>query len=100
MFDHIKFGVSDYAEGKAFFLEALEPSGIDAGSEGESSCGIELFGRKSKASLCLPQATGKPAPFRIAFPAEAHQQVDAFYRAAVEAGLRALGVTWRFSCPI
>jgi catechol 2,3-dioxygenase-like lactoylglutathione lyase family enzyme len=27
MFDHVKFGVSDYAASKAFFLEALEPLG-------------------------------------------------------------------------
>jgi len=25
MFDHVKFGVSDYAASKAFFLKALEP---------------------------------------------------------------------------
>ena len=25
MFDHVKFGVSDYAASKAFFLRALEP---------------------------------------------------------------------------
>ncbi|MDB5753776.1 MAG: hypothetical protein JWR56_204, partial [Massilia sp.] len=25
MFDHVKFGVSDYATSKAFFLKALEP---------------------------------------------------------------------------
>ena len=28
MFDHIKFGVSDYAASKAFFLKALEPLGV------------------------------------------------------------------------
>src|SRR5438270_500862 len=27
MFDHVKFGVSDYAASKAFFLKALEPRG-------------------------------------------------------------------------
>jgi hypothetical protein len=30
MADHVKFGVSDHASSKAFFLEALEPLGIAA----------------------------------------------------------------------
>jgi catechol 2,3-dioxygenase-like lactoylglutathione lyase family enzyme len=85
MFDHVKFGLSDYASGKAFFLKALEPLGITAGSEGEPSYGIELCGGND-ASLCLYQATEKPAPLHIAFAAETRRQVDAFYRAALEAG--------------
>jgi hypothetical protein len=28
MFDHVKFGVSDYAASKAYFLKALEPLGV------------------------------------------------------------------------
>lgn len=31
MFDHVKFGASDYVGGKIFFLKALEPLGIPAG---------------------------------------------------------------------
>ena len=34
MFDHVKFGVSDYAASKAFFLKALEPLGVAVVSEG------------------------------------------------------------------
>ena len=34
MLDHVKFGVSNYAEIKAFFLKALEPLGVEAGAEG------------------------------------------------------------------
>ena len=34
MFDHVVFGVSDYAKSKAFFLEALEPLGVAVVSEG------------------------------------------------------------------
>ncbi len=85
MFDHVKFGVSDYAGGRTFFLKALAPLGVEAGSEGEPSYGIELCGRNN-VSLCLNQATEKPAPLHIAFAAETRQQVDAFYRAALEAG--------------
>ena len=28
VFDHVKFGVSDYAASKTFFLKALEPLGV------------------------------------------------------------------------
>ena len=85
MFDHVKFGVSDYATSKAFFLKALEPLGVTAGPEGEPSYGIELYGA-SDSSLCLFQAKVKPAPLHIAFVAGTRAQVNAFYRAALEAG--------------
>lgn len=85
MFDHVKFGVSDYVEGKSFFLRALAPLGVEAGSEGEPSYGIELCGRNN-ASLCVYQATETPAPLHIAFVADTRWHVDAFYRAALEAG--------------
>ena len=85
MFDHVKFGVSDYTASSAFFLSALEPLGVQARSEGESSYGIELCGRRN-SSLCLFQAADKPAPLHIAFVASTRQEVGAFYRAALEAG--------------
>ncbi|WP_418121864.1 VOC family protein [Variovorax sp. 160MFSha2.1] len=87
MFDHVKFGVSDYAASKAFFLRALEPLGVAVVSEGVPSYGVELAS-KSKASLCLFQTDEKPAHLHLAFKAETRQQVDAFYRAALEAGGR------------
>jgi len=85
MFDHVKFGVSDYATSKAFFLKSLEPLGVTAGAEGEPSYGIELCGA-SNSSLCLFQAKDRPAPLHIAFVAGTREQVKAFYRAALEAG--------------
>ena len=87
MFDHIKFGVSDYARSKAFFLRALAPLGVAVVSEGEPSYGVELCA-KGPASLCLFQTDEKPAHLHLAFTAENRQQVDAFYRAALEAGGR------------
>jgi predicted lactoylglutathione lyase len=53
MFDHVKFGVSDYVASKA---------------------------------LCLFETREKPAHLHVAFMADTRQQVDAFYRAALEAG--------------
>src|SRR5207248_1680986 len=85
MFDHVKFGVSDYAASKAFFLKALEPLGVAVVSEGPPTYGVELS-PKGKASLCLYQTEEKPAHLHLAFTAENRQQVEDFYRAALEAG--------------
>jgi predicted lactoylglutathione lyase len=86
MFDHVKFGVTDFAASKAFYLKALEPLGVVVIAEGEPTYGVELCQRGGNASLVLHQTTEKPAHLHIAFVAENRQQVDAFYRAALEAG--------------
>jgi catechol 2,3-dioxygenase-like lactoylglutathione lyase family enzyme len=88
MFDHVKFGVSDYAASKAFFLKALAPLGVAAGAEGEPSYGIELVAEGNDTSLILFQATEKPAHLHLAFVARTRAQVDAFYRAALDAGAK------------
>ena len=87
MFDHVKFGVSDYAASKAFFLAALEPLGAVVVSEGVPSYGVEIVA-KGKASLCLFETTEKPAHLHLAFTAERREQVDAFHRAALQAGAK------------
>lgn len=86
MFDHVKFGVSDYAASRAFFLKALEPLGVAVVSEGAPAYGVELSPPGGKSSLCLFQTDEKPAHLHVAFVAESRQQVDAFHRAALEAG--------------
>jgi len=85
MFDHVVFGVSDYAASKAFFLEALEPIGMAVLSEGPA--GIELSA-DGKTSLCIFQTDEKPAHLHLAFVARNREQVEAFHRAALEAGGR------------
>src|SRR5205085_5602492 len=86
MFDHVKFGVSDFAASKAFFLKALEPLGVVVVGEGVPTYGVELCQKGGNASLVLHQTDEKPAHLHIAFVAENRRQVDAFYRAALEAG--------------
>lgn len=88
MFDHVKFGVSDYAASKAFFLRALEPLGITLGGEGTPAYGAELCYPEGSVSLCIFQSTEKPAPLHIAFAAQNRRQVEAFYRAALAAGAK------------
>lgn len=85
MFDHVKFGVSNYPASKAFFLQALAPLGVNLISEGVPTYGAELAGA-SDSSLCLYQSADKPAPLHIAFCAESRKQVDAFWHAALAAG--------------
>jgi len=86
MFDHVKFGVSDYAASKAFYLAALEPLGVGVISEGTPAYGVELGRPDGQVSLCLCQTDEKPAHLHLAFVAENRRQVDAFHRAALRAG--------------
>lgn len=84
MFDHVVFGVSDYAASKAFFLEALEPLGVAVILEGP--LGVELGRPGGTSSLCICRTEEKPAHLHLAFTAENRRQVEAFHRAALAAG--------------
>ena len=86
MFDHVKFGVNNFEASKAFYVKALEPLGIVIVGEGVPTYGVELCHPKGTVSLCLFQTEEKPAHLHIAFAAQTREQVDAFYRAALEAG--------------
>ena len=83
MFDHIVFGVSDYATSKLFYMKALDVLGIEVVVENE--LGVELSA-DGETSLCLVHTKEKPAHLHLAFRAKARRQVDAFYRDALEAG--------------
>ena len=85
MFDHVVFSVSDYAASKEFFIKALTPLGVTEVSEGP--LGVELCRPDNSASLCIRrQPEAKPSHLHLAFTADSHHQVEAFYRAALEAG--------------
>lgn len=85
MFDHVVFGVSDYEASKDFFLKALEPIGLEVVWEGPE--GVELSA-DGKSSLCLRRGSERAGHLHLAFRAETREQVDAFYRAALEAGAK------------
>lgn len=85
MFDHVKFGVADFAASKAFFLKALAPLGVTVVTDWPPN-GVELSQPEGEASLCLYQSEITPAPLHVAFTAESREQVNAFYRAALGAG--------------
>lgn len=86
MFDHVVFGVSDYAASRAFFLKALEPLGVAVVSEGP--LGVELCRPDSNASLCIRRNEEKATHLHLAFRAENRRQVEDFHRAALEAGAK------------
>jgi catechol 2,3-dioxygenase-like lactoylglutathione lyase family enzyme len=85
MFDHVVFSATDYAASKAFFLKALEPLGMAL--VGEGPLGVELSA-DGTTSLCIRPSSEKPGHLHLAFRAEKRDQVEAFYRAALEAGGR------------
>ena len=87
MFDHVKFGVSDYAAGRAFFVRALEPLGVTDIREWPPH-GVELSQPQGTVSLCLYQTDETPAHLHLAFVARSREQVRAFHRAALAAGGR------------
>jgi catechol 2,3-dioxygenase-like lactoylglutathione lyase family enzyme len=87
LFDHVKYGCSDFAASKMFYAKALAPLGISIVAEGAPEYGVELCG-KGSTSLCLFQTREKPAHLHLAFVAETRAQVDAFYQAALEAGAK------------
>ncbi len=87
MFDHVVFGVSDYAASKTFFLQALEPLGVVVLQEGAH--GVELGRPNEKTSLCIRrEPEEKPTHLHLAFTAQSREQVEAFYRAALKAGAK------------
>ena len=86
MFDHVVFGVSDYAAAKAFFLKALEPLGVEIASEGE--LGIEICCPVTDSSLCIRRVEAATTHLHLAFKATNREQVDSFYDAAIEAGAK------------
>jgi catechol 2,3-dioxygenase-like lactoylglutathione lyase family enzyme len=87
LFDHVRFGVRDYAASKSFYLRALAPLGATVGGEGEPSYGIEIC-LPDDSSLCLFQSDREPAPMHIAFRVPTRERVHAFHAAALAAGGR------------
>ena len=87
MFDHVKFGVRDFALSRDFYLKALEPIGVTVLADWPPK-GAELGVPTGATSLCLYETDEKPAHLHIAFVADKRAQVDAFYLAALGAGGR------------
>lgn len=95
--DHVSLFVSDYARSKAFYEKALAPLGIKLIMEYGPAGG---FGRDQKpefwigsgpASFHTPEQIRIITPMHLAFATRTRAEVDAFYKAAIEAGARDFG---------
>ena len=87
MIDHIGLCVSDYGISKKFFENALAPLGYSLVMEfGGSAAG---FGAHGKPDFWISQGSIAPAHVAVLSPDRA--TVDAFHKAALEAGGREHG---------
>jgi catechol 2,3-dioxygenase-like lactoylglutathione lyase family enzyme len=84
VFDHVIINVDDLAASRAFYEQALAPLGYSVVMEFGDRC---AFGSDGKPQFWLAER-GVPATtgVHLAFPAESHELVDAFHRAALAAG--------------
>lgn len=89
MIDHTGVGVSDPKKSRAFYEAALAPLGYVVISEipTEFTGGVVVlgFGVPPKPDFWLHESQPKER-LHIAFRADSHEQVDAFYKAAIAAG--------------
>ena len=88
--DHISLNVSDYDRAKDFYARALAPLGIslvmEVTAEMTGTIPSAGFGVEGKPFLWLSPKGRQTPPQHIAFGAENRAQVDAFYKAALDAG--------------
>jgi catechol 2,3-dioxygenase-like lactoylglutathione lyase family enzyme len=91
MFDHVSVVVSDYPRSKAFYLQALAPTGhsqlteLRAASTGHESAG---FCHADGSDFWISQGDAIHPPIHVAFRVSSRAAVDAFYKAAIAAGGR------------
>lgn len=88
MIHHIDFAVTDFARSRAFYVLALEPLGMKAVMDSKRDDGRELTGFGQPPDPVFWIRTGEPINGRlhVAFTAPSHAAVDAFHKAALEAG--------------
>ncbi len=95
--DHITLVVSDYKRSRSFYEKALAPLDIKPVRDFGEACG---FGRGPKPDFWI--GTGPTSfqtaeqvrvitPTHVAFVARSREEVDAFHRAALEAGGKDFG---------
>jgi catechol 2,3-dioxygenase-like lactoylglutathione lyase family enzyme len=89
MIDHIGFPVADYARSKAFYLKALAPLGyalIMEVQQDQHDSPAAGFGAAGKPDFWIGGEGGLNRPMHVALGAKDRAAVDAFHRAALDAG--------------
>jgi catechol 2,3-dioxygenase-like lactoylglutathione lyase family enzyme len=84
MIDHVGYGVSDYGRSKAFYEQALAALGITLQMEVEQAAAG--FGKDGKPFFWIEMERPAVQQVHVAFAADDRPTVDAFHRAALEAG--------------
>ena len=89
MIDHIILTVSNFERSVAFYRKALKPLGITNSLDYEGQDGhldLKGFGDGKRAFFWLKEGKPDPLAVHVGIVAKDHAEVDAFYKAAVEAG--------------
>ena len=96
MFDHLSLVVSDYAKSKAFYLQALAPTGhsrlIELPATDSAQNESAGFCHEDGSDFWISQGAAIRPPIHIAFRVSTRAAVDAFYKAAIAAGGKDNGV--------
>ena len=90
MIDHTGVGVSDYERSKRFYTDALAPIGytmlMEVPKEFTGGVGVAGFGEAPKPDFWIHGGEPNKPPIHVAFRVDSRALVDAFYKAAIEAG--------------
>lgn len=90
MIDHTGLTISDYERSKRFYTQSLAPLGytllMEVPRVHTGGVGVAGFGVAPKPDFWIHEGQPNKPPIHIAFRADSRALVDAFYRAAIEAG--------------
>ena len=89
--DHVSLNVRDYAKSKAFYTQALAPLGISCLMEFGKGGKPELWIGEGNTTFQTPEQVANITPIHVALTAKSREEVDAFYKAALEAGAKDFG---------
>ena len=90
MIDHTGISVSNFEKSKAFYSAALKPIGyamlMEIPAAVTKSTDVAGFGEAPKPDFWISGGKPNQPPIHIAFRVNSRAVVDAFYKAALEAG--------------
>lgn len=90
MIDHIGIVISDFEKSKAFYNSALAPIAYVLIMEFPASVtgrtDVAGYGEPGKPDFWISRGTPGKSPTHVAFSVANREMVDAFYKAALEAG--------------
>jgi catechol 2,3-dioxygenase-like lactoylglutathione lyase family enzyme len=90
MIDHLSLVVSDFEKSKAFYLQALAPTGharvVELPAAPGAPSGSAGFCHDDGSDLWIRQGGAIRPPIHIAFRVASRAAVDAFYQAAIASG--------------